>query len=665
MQRPVRSIPFLLIVCSLVTLLISACSQPAAPEAAPDTQPAAAESQPAAAAPAEAAAQGNEAPMLAELVASGDLPPLEERLPAEPLVLDPVEGIGVYGGTMRFGVVETNLWNFTCLRTSGLFRYNQENSQVVADMAQSFEFSDDLTTLRINLRDGHKWSDGTPFTVDDIMFRWEDVANNPDLSPAGPGGFWTPGGEPAVFTKISDTELEITFAVPYPVVVDLMGRSWFSSDPQFMLPKHYLEKWHLKYNPDAEALAKEEQFETWMDAFRAHAYPSNNFEVGRPVLNAWMPEQITSDRAVAVRNPYFYQVDTAGNQLPYIDRIDVAITGNKEVQILKASSGELDLEAWYLSLAEMPVLQQNKEQGNYDVRMAQSLRTSEFALMLNRTVQDDVLRDLFNNKDFRVALSLGIDREAINDAVFFGLAKPFPAIPLPANSYFQPEWAEQYIQHDPDQANQLLDELGLTERDGDGFRLRSDGGGRLNVLVEIGSQEGPKMAICELVKAHWEQIGIEATCKETEGSLYTQRNLGNELQVATWHLDRAGLFGRADPLWFGFTSPSQQRWAVQWATWFTTNGAEGEEPPAEIQELKALFEEFQRTLPGTPEFNELGAQYYAYFANELPMIGTVGLGPVPMLVSNRLHNVPAENIWWGSDTNFYAPYLPAQWYIQE
>ncbi|MEZ4736061.1 MAG: hypothetical protein R3E79_53920 [Caldilineaceae bacterium] len=162
------------------------------------------------------------------------------------------------------------------------------------------------------------------------------------------------------------------------------------------------------------------------------------------------------------------------------------------------------------------------------------------------------------------------------------------------------------------------------------------------------------MPICELVKAHWEQIGIEATCKETEGSLYTQRNLGNELVVATWHPDRSGLLG-VDPLWFGFTSSSQQRWAVQWATWFTTNGAEGEEPPAEIQELKALFEEFQRTLPGTPEFNELGAQYYAYFANELPMIGTVGLGPVPMLVSNRLHNVPAENIWWGRTPTSMRP----------
>jgi peptide/nickel transport system substrate-binding protein len=614
----------------------------------------------------EAAAptQYAQAPMLDELVASGDLPPVDERLPAEPVVVEPVDEIGTYGGTLRFAVVETNLQNFTRLREAGLFRYNFRNTEVEPHLAKSFEFSDDLKTLRIELREGHKWSDGQPFTVDDIIFRYEDVTSNPELSPAF-NNFWAPGGERAVFTKVSDTVLEITFAVPYPTVLDLLGRSIFSTDPNFLMPKHYLEKWHIDYNPDANELAEEEGFESWTEAFLAHANPVGAMEIGRPTIWAWMPEQSTTDRAVVVRNPYYPEVDTAGNQLPYIDRIDVSVTGNKEVQILKASSGELDFEGWYLSLAEMPVLQQNAEQGNYEVITASSLRTSEFALMPNHNTPDELLNELFNSLEFRTAMSLGIDREAINEVVFFGLARPFPALPLPYNSFFKPEWETMFVEHNPEEANAILDGLGLTEKDSEGFRLRPDNGERLSLLIEIGSQEGPKIEICELVVSQWIEIGLEGVCRVTEGSLFTQRNLGNEMIIPTWHLDRAGLFGRADPLWFAFTNPSQQRWAPMWATWYASGGAEGIEPPQEIKDMQDVFNRWQQTLPDSPEFIELGGQYYQWMAENAHMIGTVGLGPVPLLISNRLHNVQKEDVWWGSDHNFYAPFQPAQWYISE
>jgi peptide/nickel transport system substrate-binding protein len=609
----------------------------------------------------------HESPMLAERVARGELPPVEQRLPSDVLVVEPVEGIGQYGGSLRFGDLDaSSLGSLRNVRTHGMFHFNQTSTAVIHDVCKSYQFSDDLKTLTLELREGHRWSDGEPLTVDDILFWWEDVQLNEELNVA-PDSFWTPGGQPAEFRKISPTQVEIAFAVPYPVLIDRMGRSLFSSDVRFgpMIPKHYLQQWHIKYNPDANELAQQENFENWTQAFDAHAFPGNNFDPERPTVWAWIPEQVTSDRVVAVRNPYFFQVDPDGNQLPYIDRIECTITGTREVQTLKASSGELDFEGFYLSLKDMPVFKQNETTGNYRVMTAQSLRTSALAMMPNRTVKDPVLFDLFNNLDFRIALSIGINRQAINDTLFFGLATAFPATCLPSMSFFKPEWATAHIEFDPDRANQLLDSLGLMERDDQGFRLRPDGQGRLSMLVENADTEGPTTEICELVVADWANLGLEAVLSVVEEGLYFDRMLANDTQIGVWHLDRTGLFGRANPLFFAFDEPSQQHWASQWALWFQTSGESGIEPPDDIKALRDVFEQYRQALPGTPEFDEYGAQYYEYFSTQLPMIGTVGFAPVPIIVSNRLHNVPTENIYWGADTNFYDPYLPSQWYVTE
>ena len=341
--------------------------------------------------------------MLADQVSAGNLPPMVDRMPSSPLVLQPFQEIGEYGGLMHFGSVETNLWNLSCLRCQGLVQYNQENTVVSADIAEGFSFSNELKTVSFQLRKGHRWSDGEPFTADDIMFWWEDKQLNLDLSPGGPGSRFSPGGEPAVFEKLSDYEFQMTFALPWPVIIDLLGRSWFSSDPNLMLPAHYLKQYHLSYNKEANDLAAKEDQEDWTKAFSAHVRPGGDVDdPARPYNWAWIPEDRTSDRVVVTRNPYFHQADTEGNQLPYIDRIDTFITGNKEVQILKATSGEFDFECWYLSLGEMAVLKENAEAGEYQIRTAKSLRASELALMPNRTVQDPLLEELFNSRDFRL-----------------------------------------------------------------------------------------------------------------------------------------------------------------------------------------------------------------------------------------------------------------------
>ena len=294
-------------------------------------------------------------------------------------------------------------------------------------------------------------------------------------------------------------------------------------------------------------MAEEEGFETWMQAFNFHNRPRNNFRIDGPTLWAWTTEQITSDRAIVVRNPYFHQVDTAGNQLPYIDRIEAVITGDKEVQTLKASAGEFDFETYYVDMKDMSVFQQGAEQGGYRVEFAQNLFSAELGLMPNRTVKDPVLRELFNNRDFRIALSISIDRESMNDTLFFGLGRPFPATVNPGLSFFKEEWATTHAEYDPERANALLDSVGLTERDSEGYRLRPDGEGRLSMLIHVGVSEGPKIAMAELVRDDWAEVGLEAIVENLgeQGGLFSQRLATNDLQIPTWHLDRNALFGRS------------------------------------------------------------------------------------------------------------------------
>ncbi len=606
-----------------------------------------------------------EAPMLAALVKAGKLPPVEERLPIDPRVIKPLNAVGKYGGTMRMGEVQNSMWSYHCFRFNGLLEYDQRGVEISVDIAKAFSISPDAKVITFELRKGHKWSDGEPFTTDDVMFWWNDVVMNQELSPAGAGVMYKPGGTPAKFTKIDDTKWSIEFAKPWPCLLDYWGRSGVSGERGVFLPKHTLSKWHKTYNPKVEDEAKAANLDNWTKLFNQKRSATANFWTDLPTLNAWKAMRVEGEHYYSERNPYYHAVDTAGNQLPYIDAIDAIFTGNKEVQTLKASSGEFDFECYYLDLKDMAVFRENQAKGKYRILLPLSLRTSDMAIMPSRHYVDEYIRGLLNNREFRLALSCGIDRQAINQAVYFGLAQPFQAIPIPFMPFFEEEWRTKYTAYEPDKANQILDKLGLDKKNADGYRLRADNGQPLELKIDIGVAEGPKSAIAELVCEQWKAIGLKSTFEYMEGNLFNQRVYANESMLPTWHLDRAGRFGRADPLFFGWNNPSQQRWGYQWARWYSSGGKEGEEPPQEIKDMMKVFEDFQATIWGSAEMIELGKKYYGWFLEELNMIGTVGFAPIPMIVTNRLKNVPEKDIYWTSDTNFYSPYQTQQFYIDE
>ncbi len=608
-----------------------------------------------------------EAPMLAAMVEAGELPPVAERLPSNPLVVEPFDSIGTYGGTLRMMDVSDRMSIGLRVRHTGLFRYNQTASAFEADLAESHAWSNENRTLTLKLREGLRWSDGEPFTTADMLFKWEQDMTNEELS-SSIDPFYTLGGEPAVWEALDDYTLRITWAAPNPVAMDRFGRTHFSGDNVLFLPAHYLKQFHAGFNEDAAALAAEQGYEDWTQMFRAHGtqgYTQSAVIIGRPYMDMHTPEVVESDRVLLVRNPYYHHVDTAGNQLPYIDRFEVRHVGDLDLYDLKASAGEVDFAAYYTSAPSLPTYRAGEAQGDYQTIIAQSLRTAELVLFLNQNIEDPVIHELFNNLDFRVGLSVALNREQMNDIVFFGMGDAHPATPLNTMEFFDHAWYNDNLAFDPDRANQLLDSVGLSTRDGDGFRVRPDDGTRLSLVIEIGVLEGPKQAICELISNDWRQVGIDGACKVIDGALLNERLDTNQTAISTWHLGRTTLLGRGTPDQFAFERCNANNWGRQWCFWFVSGGDTGIEPPDEIKALNERWQSFKQAATGTPEAAERGKAYFAFFADELPMIPTIGLAPHPVVIHNRLKNVPKESIFWGSDTNFYAPYKPEQWYISE
>ncbi|MGQ9631811.1 MAG: ABC transporter substrate-binding protein [bacterium] len=607
-----------------------------------------------------------EAPMLAELVRAGKLPPVEQRLPKEPLVIEPIEKIGKYGGTLMTGAVEPRTWGNdggAHIRIPYLLWVNREFTKVIPYLAKGYDFSKDMKTFTLYLREGMKWSDGYPFTVDDILFWWEDQILNDELTPVKPA-YWKPGGELAKFKKVDDYTLKIEFAVPYRPALSLLA--YFGSMQQnFFNPKHYLKRWHIKYNPDAGKLAKEEKFEFWYQAFMFHRdiTPSQE-DVNLPTVHPWMLERRAIDRAVYVRNPYYAAVDTAGNQLPYIDRIIVDAM-DKEVMLMKIMNGDVDYAGMMLELPNYPVLMQNKEKGGYEVYMWPSPVPAEIALGFNLTHKDPVKRQVFQDVRFRRAMSLAIDRNEINEIVFLGQGVPMQATVHPSCSFFKEEWAKSYADYDPKGAEKLLDEMGL-KRGPDGYRLGPDGK-TLIVTIEYNATLAFARETIELVRSHWDKVGIKVAVKEDERTLYMKRRDANELDVGVWHTDRMMEFRVNIPRFTKYNPRSEVGWAVDWGLWLDTGGKSGEKPTGPTgEEFMDFMTSMDKWYSATSdeEYMALARRIWDNQARNLWIIGTVGLPKRPIVAQKYIKNFP-DKCFWGDDTSWWLSADGTQWYLEK
>ena len=584
-------------------------------------------------------AQYNEAPMLAERVAAGELPTVEDRLPTNPMVVEPVDQIGRYGGTLRracTGPADGQCW-LTISRAS-LIEWAPGAAEPLPALAESWDVSEDGSTYTFHLREGLKWSDGQPHTADDWLFYYEAILQNDELSPSFPT-WLVVAGEPVVISKIDDTTVEFKFAGPYSLLPSLLafrGRDIFT-------PAHYLSQFHPDYADadELQALVEEGGFENWVQLFQSKWVNGEFLNPDLPVMRAWKVTQaFPADRMIAERNPYYWKVDGEGNQLPYIDFIHADLLSDAQVITLRAASGGIDFQYRHMAFSNAALLIDGQEEGNYRV-LRWTPGGGWFALYMNQSHKDPAIRELMQNPDFRQAMSVAIDRDEMNQLLYNGIGTPEQVTASVLDPYHIPGAGQRWLEYDPDLANELLDGIGLDQRDPAGFRLRPDGERlRLSILTypfETGASSGDAY---ELVVKYWQAVGVDASMDLVERSLWTTRITAGDSDVGGY--TSAGTLWEIDPLWFALTANTSYM-APLYGLWYQTGGAEGEEPPPQLRRLQQAYDELKVTIDPDARL-ALGQEIIRAHDENNWIIGTVKLPFQPVVVSNDLVNVVVDGV---------------------
>jgi peptide/nickel transport system substrate-binding protein len=600
------------------------------------------------------AQQYNEAPALATLVEAGELPPVEERLPAEPLVQEVVEEIGSYGGTLRRGFLgPSDHNNYTRVVYDALVRHAPDGSEVIPHIAKGWESNDDFTQWTVFLREGMKWSDGEPFGADDIVFWYENIVLNEDLSPNVPVWMQNDDGSAATVEEIDDTTVRWTYAEPNNTfllnLANMDGADQSITNLAFA-PAHYLEQFHPEFVDQAELDAKvaERGFQTWTQLFAVEAVPHTSGR--RPSTAAWVPDGTTvaDELFVIKRNPYYFAVDAEGNQLPYIDEVRFTFFADPQGLNLAAIGGEIDMQGRHIIMSNYPVLVENAEKSGYRVLTYPTFGGSDAVLMLNQTyVNDPAIGELLQNRDFRIALSHAIDREAIKELAFLGIGEARQPVPASHHPFYPgDEHAFKYTEHDVDQANQLLDGIGLTERDGDGFRLLPNGE-RLDLEISVVPAFASWPDIGQLVVEDWADVGVRAHIEIRERTPHFAMRDSGDLMIEIWNEDTAGFPFSGQPKFDVRSNPSLTLAPLS-QQWINTNGAQGVPPAPELQQIMDIIDEAKVSDPERQI--ELAHELFRIWTDNVWEIGTVGLTPMVqgVVVANAdLRNVPevAGNDW--------------------
>ena len=611
-----------------------------------------------------------EAPMLAERVASGELPPVEERLPLDPVVVEPLESIGEYGGELAGPTTSPTCcgWDVSEMVMQKLFTIDTDLQSIIPNIAYGYSESEDLTQLTIHLRQGHKWSDGHPFTSEDFRFWFEDILWNEDVTGGIPGE-WRPGNEKPLLEAIDETTVRYTFSQPHPSMIVRMA-----SNPRHrgFRAAHYFKQFHIDYNPAANDLAAEAGFDGWAQLLNARLRPNTatgttatDTIVGIPTLNTFIfASEDSFGNKHFERNPYFFKVDIEGNQLPYADRLRRVLVEDLQVQDLRAIAGEYSHFGWG-KLLSVPTYRDNEEAGDYRTALVTYNRGNEYSMMFNLTHPDPVKRAVFNDVRFRQAMSIAIDRSEINELIYFGLATPSQSAPTPDSSFYVAWMTDHFAEYDPDRANELLDEAGLDQRDGDGFRLQPNGE-TLFINMQVAVPEEAWGKIAELVVSYWNAVGVKSQLKLIERSLYTELRGTGAHDIAGWGLDIvdigefSGAIANIRPNW-GARAGSKE-----WFDWLNTGGAKGAEPPADIQELWDLSQQWLQQPYGSDSYLELGKQFHDKTFRGLYQIGTVQRPPQPLLFKNSLKNTPPNDTegLWSFSYRQWVMFMPEQWYFE-
>ncbi|PNH93403.1 ABC transporter substrate-binding protein [Vibrio diazotrophicus] len=588
----------------------------------------------------------NESPQLNELVKSGKLPKVEERLPENPLVVEPNESIGQYGGTLNLvGKAMDNGHRIRTIAYDNLFNFDTTYSKVIPNLAVGFTSNTENTEFTIQLRKGVKWSDGTAFTADDIAFYINEIIGDPEHSGNRPLAL--PAHDSAKAEVIDAHTVKITLAKPNGMFIRTLAT--VDSESFTAFPKHYCSQFMPKFNDKAAENAKVKGFDSWRQyastRCEAHYFLEHHANVDRPVLTAWKvttPPGPNATHAVYERNPYYWQVDTEGNQLPYLDSVRWRYSEDQEEMVLRAANGETDFQHRDIGQTSYrSLLIENEEKGNYTYKFRPSTLSTELALPLNQTSKDPLKRELFANKDFRIALSHAIDRSEISETVYSGVVGPHQAAPTDISPFYDKDAVEQYTQYDVKKANKILDDLGLTKRDSEGYRLLKNGERlRIEAISET-RRKGVFADALELIKNQWKDVGIFLDIRIIESNHLINLRLTNDFDLIP-NLGEGGV-GVIDEARYYFPFSPESTWGMGYYLWANEPTNEfAVEPPAYVKQQLELWKKVTET--SSQEEQQKYMKEIMQIAKEnFYVIGTVEAMPAGVVVSNKLHNVP-ENM---------------------
>ncbi|WP_461538403.1 ABC transporter substrate-binding protein [Spongorhabdus nitratireducens] len=610
-----------------------------------------------------------------------ELKPLAQRLPEEPLIIAPYQRVGQYGGVLD-GIskaTESGTSDLLSVRHVNLTRFSDDLATVVPNVAKSWQWNKDFTELTMNLRKGHKWSDGHPFTAEDIAFWYNHLVMDENVIEKPKERFLS-DGKPMKVEVLDDTTVRFSLNAPKPALVAMFAQDY----AQPFQPMHLIGKFHPALNPEADNLAKSLGFENGYAAVNFYYGQSDWKDVPTPLLK----DKAASDRLVKagftaiaptleshiviedtlegrrlVANPYFFQVDTAGNQLPYINEISEVFIGDEDIQTARLISGDVDYKSQAINLPSAPVLLENRRAGNYKVSLRPTISMATFAF--NMTAKDQEKRELFNRYEFRQAMSVAIDRNRINEVAYFKLGKPtqYTAFDGDTTPFISGELKQANTRYDVRLAQRLLDRAGIKDTNGNGVR-ELPSGRELSLTIHYTTQ-GIPTELAEIVATNWTDIGVKTTLKEVTSDEYRNAQSANELEVLNWTVGRplASIASNTETLLPPYDSFFGLRTGMLWAQYRDSNGAEGIRPPATVNAMDELASRFVQLQPGTEESNRIGQQIARRVVDDLFMIGTVK-AVSPVYRSNKLANFETPKT---SSYEYYRvyPYLPSQWFLQQ
>jgi peptide/nickel transport system substrate-binding protein len=579
-----------------------------------------------------------------------DLPPLADRLPDEPLVVAPYNEIGRYGGVFDVlsNATEAGTSDFLSVRHVNLVRYSDDLQTVVPNVAKDWTWNDDFTQLTFSLRKGHRWSDGAPFTAEDVKYWYDNLALNPDVMSKAKDYVLVAGKRMEVVVLDPQT-VQFNLPAPKPGLIAHFATSF----AQGFQPKHFLGKWDPKLNPDADSKAQAAGFENGLAVIAAYYGNSDWTDTPSPLLSS--PDKVANLPADVVP-------DTAGNQLPYINEQDEVYINDNEVRILKLVNAEVDYKKQSLQLASAPLLLENQEKGDYTIDLRPEITLATLAF--NVTSENLEKRKVFGDLRFRQAMSVAINRDEINEVAYFGMGEPKQYVAFsPPPDFVDPKWVQHFAQYDPAMAKSLLDEVGMNDTDGDGFRELPNG--EKIVLNLQYSTQGVAGQVVELVGQHWSQAGIQTTVKEVTPDEFRSAQSSNQLDVTWWRKSQpmAIMLGNNE-LWVPpFSDYFGIRTGMLWAEWVDSNGASGLEPPEYVKQMMADIDAFQSAPAGSAESNKLGAQLVENMVGNLLFIGIIQ-APAPIYHRNALKNFP---VFKTHSYEYYRtfPYRGHQWFLAD